>query len=62
MLLVFTRLDERRYISRITRHDGLSLLVNGAGPMRGGGSGSHIQHGFRNKKSDGELRKSLADR
>lgn len=33
MLVVFTRLDQRRYISRITRADGVSFLVNGVGHM-----------------------------
>jgi hypothetical protein len=33
MLLIFTRLDERRYVGRIIRHDGVSFLVNGAGHM-----------------------------
>jgi hypothetical protein len=33
MLLVVTRLDERRYVSRITRHDGVSFLVKGGGHM-----------------------------
>ena len=33
MLLVVTRLDERRYVSRITRHDGVSFLVKGTGHM-----------------------------
>jgi len=33
MLLVFTRLDERRYVSRITRSDGVSFLINGVGYM-----------------------------
>lgn len=33
MQLVFTRLDQRRYVSRITRTDRVSFLVNGVGHM-----------------------------
>lgn len=33
MLLIVTRIDERRYVSRVTRHDGVSFLVKGGGHM-----------------------------
>jgi hypothetical protein len=33
MLLIFTRLDASRYVSRITRADGVAFMVNGVGHM-----------------------------